>query len=528
MFSPNLEEIERAPMNVPTAHPQGIADADARRRVLVLAVAVALLTAVAAWRAWVLARPGTPPGIDTGNWLAFGDALIGRSVKPEGVAYPPTIPLLLVAAVRAFGATAGVALVGGLSAIMPAIAAWFALSRAKLGGWALFLVAAVAVLPAVGDITAWGGYPQLFAAPFVVATLWFLDRWIRVGEVRACVGSAVAFGVILATSHFAALGVSVSIIVLLVARLASGDVAAMTMLRRAGLAAGGFVVAAAPVVVVYARLIPAVFATQAAGGTSSAVAFDALPSEFARVHGVATPIVAVGVLAAIGAVAVARDRRDTLWGVTVALAIGTLATLLGTREPRVLYDAPVVAALGTGVWAKTFLERRSDLPKRALAGALAVLILVLAVSAWVEFPRQRKRFAVLSSDTVSALDWLRERTPADSLVVVTSVEGMPLGWWTEGLADRRTLGEISPRWLVFPEERVVAARARTVIRAFDAGLDHGLRAAREAGADYLVVSGTDPLSSVLHLYQDAGQLRPVYANDAILIVDVAHPAGRRV
>ncbi len=76
--------------------------------------------AVASLRFVILRRGGAPPTIDAGNWLAFGDQILGNGVRSPTIVYPPLVPLLTKGFVSLFGLTNGVALLAALSSAAPA------------------------------------------------------------------------------------------------------------------------------------------------------------------------------------------------------------------------------------------------------------------------------------------------------------------------------------------------------------------------------------------------------------------------
>ena len=489
-----------------------------------LVAGIAAAAAVAVYRAWILARSGTPAGIDTGNWLAFGHGLFGDDVKPDGLAYPPLIPFLVAAAVKMFGAAPGVAIVGATSALMPAAAAFLALRWGGLGPWAA-VAAVVLALPAVGEMTAWGGFPQLMAAPFVVAFLWLLDRSLRSPDTPTLLGAATAGALVLAASHFAAIGAAVAALTIVVNRFVIPPVGHPgEVFRRTVAVVGLTALFSLPLTIVYVRLVPAIVATRTNGLAAGMIGLDRLPSRFAEIHGAATPLLLLGLLAAVVAIVVPRGSRDALWSVNAALLTGMMAAFLLTREPRVLYEAPLVAAVGLGTCAREILRTTSDGRRRLIAAAMvigvSVTVLVTAVIGLNEFPQQRRAYAIVNDDLLVALDWLRTETPEDSVIGVPSLDSAPLGWWVEGLAERRTLAVIASEWTVFPEERRISARAIQVFDALEEDIAAGLREARRRGVDYLLIPTRSPTYQLMKLHFATEDVRPSFANEGAVILQV--------
>jgi hypothetical protein len=494
-----------------------------------IVVGLAAAAGVATFHVWVLVGRGTPAGIDTGNWLAFGNRVFGADVRPDGLAYPPVIPMLVAVAAAALGPTVGVATVGAISGLMPALAAFLVLRWGGLGTWAIVL--AIFLLPqtALGEIMSWGGFPQLMATPFVVMFLWLLDRWISSRDGRALVGAAAAGALVLATSHFSALIAALSGALIIANRVVTPHpfVNRSQTIRRAAGGLGLTLLFALPLAPTYARLVPAVAATSISGEPSTAIPWEQLPQRFATIHGIISLFLVLGVLAALAGVVLPPARRhDALWSLNAALLTAVAATFLLTREPRVLYEVPLVAAIGVGTCLRELRERSPAGRRRAFTTAVCVgvvgAVCVATIAGVSEFARQRKTYGIVNGDTVAAADWLRDHTPEGSVVAVTSVESAPLGWWVEALSRRRTLVQSPPRWLLFPEERRIARQVNEVFVGLEHRLETGFQEARRRGIDYLFIAKGTPTYELTRS-ELAHEVRPAFESRKVLILEV--PGG---
>jgi hypothetical protein len=481
-------------------------------------VAVAAATA----RAWVLAAPGAPPGIDTGNWIAFGNALFGHSVKPASVAYPPVVPLLMTALSHLVGPTVGASIVGGLAALAPAAGVLVVLWLANLRWWSVAIASTVLFLGSTGAMTSWGGFPQLIGAPVALIVYWSLDRWMTDGRRSWLVGGALAWGALVATSHFVALIAAVGLVTVFFVRLVEGR----RRLGRALIGAAALVATSLPVALIYARLIPAVIATRSGGGVAAArIDVSEAPRWFVDIFGVAAPFVALGVIAAIAAAFIARERT-TLWAIDVALLVSSIVAFFVTREPRLIYDVAVVAAIGIGALIEALRDRPSWRWSRGVAATAVVAAAVVATTAGAaDAARSRDRYAVLDVPAAQALEWIREHTPADAVVASVPYRGAPIGWWVEGLAERRSLSVVEPRWLVFPEERTDAAVAALIFRRLGAAPSKGFDAARDAGVDVLLLPAHSDAASAVAAELETGSLHLAFADRAFLVLLVERPGG---
>jgi hypothetical protein len=197
-----------------------------------------------------------------------------------------------------------------------------------------------------------------------------------------------------------------------------------------------------------------------------------------------------------------------------------------TREPRVLYELGTLGALGTG--ALVLRAREASIWPRIMPLVVVMLGTGVAVSAIAgigDVRASRARFAVLDPVAVEALAWLRHRTPSDATVASTSYRGAPIGWWVEGLAERRSWSAIDRELLVFPQERRDAATARRIFARLGASPMKGFALARAAGVDYLLIPRRSEAGRALGLELASGDLLPVFQNGGMLVIEVPNPSA---
>jgi hypothetical protein len=269
-------------------------------------------------------------------------------------------------------------------------------------------------------------------------------------------------------------------------------------------------------------LTHAILDTQGGPHTVPTIDLDRVPLRFGDIHAGTAPLLVIGVVAGIVAVVLTRPKgRDALWALNAALIVGVAATFLWTREPRVLYEVPLVAAIGTGALVREILRpnRRPWVPP--VVGLLVAIGLVITtVSGLAVLRRQRADFAVANTGIRDALLWVSETTPSGSTIAAPMLDSIPLGWWVEGLGERRALGEAPARWLVYPEERRLAASAERIFRALERDVGAGLASARERGADYLFIAKRTATYELLVVDLEAGRIEPVFENDMVVIFEV--------
>jgi hypothetical protein len=412
---------------------------------------------------------------------------------------------------------------------MPALGVFLVLRWGGLGSWAIVLAAFVLPQPALGEMAAWGGFPQLIAAPFVVIGLWLLDRSLQSHDRRALVGAAAAGALVLATSHFAAIGGLIAAVVMVANRVMIPISTRGAVVRRAAAVAGLTSLFALPLVPVYERLVPAVFGAREVGLSTASITLAGLSDRSLAIHGIVTAALIVGVACAVVGVAAPRqDFRDGLWSVNLALVIGAASTILLTREPRVLYEIPLVGAIGAGTCIRRFKswhDRTPDTWMRRGATAfisvgVAVAVSLVTFAGVGQFEKDQKTYAILSGHLVAALDWLRWNTPPDAIVGVTDLDSTPLGWWVEGLGQRRTLMESPSKWLVFPEEREIAAEAHRVFMTFERNVRTGFGEARRIGIDYLLIPKRSSTYQLARIELKVDEIRPSFENKGVIILQV--------
>ena len=419
-------------------------------------VGLAAIAAIAVLRAVVLFTPGVPSGIDGGNWLAFG-----TFVRP-GMAYPPVVPAIFAALVAVAGAPLATVLAGMAATAAPAIAILAALTWARRPAAGAVAACAVVASRAIGEIAAWGGYPQPVATAAALAALVALAAYLGGPSRPALATFGAGIAVVAATSHLVAAPTVGAIVILL------GWAAATHGRRAARRIAAAAAMAALPFALLgptYGALIGAL------GGIAGGIRLD----DAERVLGPGWPLyLAVLVLVPLGlavasrraSIATALTPRDrVVVAAAAAAATSWIAAYAVSGEPRLLHDMAVLAPLG--VAATVPLVRaavRERQGRQALgAGALGAVAL-LVVTGLAAFPDQVAFYRVLTSDRFAAIEWLADHAPPQSRsILVADLGGVPVGWWTEGIARREVLFASNLRWLRFATERDRAVAANGLL-----------------------------------------------------------------
>src|SRR6266480_635631 len=117
-------------------------------------LAVTLLFGIAALRWYVASSFAEPSGLDEGNWLAYGRSIFGSHSRSASLAYPPLVPVLMLAITQLVGPFRGAELLGAVSSIMPG-AGLYVLLRHRLRLRAALLAALLALSATMGEAEAW-------------------------------------------------------------------------------------------------------------------------------------------------------------------------------------------------------------------------------------------------------------------------------------------------------------------------------------------------------------------------------------
>lgn len=482
---------------------------------------IGLLALLAGARWVVLASHDGPPGMDPGNWLAFGNALLGHSVRDTAIVYPPLIPLLSVASVRVFGVQSGLDVLAMLASLAPGVGL-FVLLRAS--GLRYLAVAAATVLSAsssVGEAAAWGGYPQLLSLGFLFALLGCVRLLLITTRLRSAFASAMLLLGALASNELIGVAAVVTsslfaVYHVLVLRPASG------WSPRRAVASAAIVVAPSVVLIpTYVTLVAAVLGAHQAlarTGLGTPALMGAVAFQFRDLPWFWLVAVAGSIFSAL---TFPRWARDPAIAGGWVLLCTTLLLVLGTAEPRFMYLLPA-AALASSVGLIGAAQRRFQLPRPArvaLASGCALLCGAAALAGLRYFEGQVTFYGPLSPSDAESLIWLRDSTPTDSVVAVTRAGAdFTLGWWVEGVAERHAVYDADLGNLNYADERARALLAQSI---FAPGSTLGAMCARAEtrGITYLFLAKSWPGYDQLDFsYVDRSSIDLIRDSNSLLLV----------
>jgi hypothetical protein len=432
---------------------------------------------------------GAPATVDSGNWIAWGEALFGQPSELEALGYPPLVPALTKISVWLFGLIDGIAILGALTSLAPGAGVFVALRRFKPGLSSAALALLVTASSSVGEATAWGGFPQLIS--FGALPLWLLALTAFLADPSPRTGRRAGLWLlaVAVTSHFALLVACTSGAGLCLANLP--QLRGHPGLRSTALKKTAWVfVPSLWLVPTYLSLTMGILGNPDDSTSLTKLTWadldDSIEFLYREAPWLWRLLLGAGAFAAV--LIVRRGPVSGVAAIPLALTIGMAAAIALTREVRYLYLLPIIAVLWIGV-SLAALDRSFR-----WRGALPALTAVLVVCAAVQvqrgvdfFDEQRGYYTVMTPSLLEAMEYIRDSTPADAIIATPSLgPDHPFGWWVEPVSGRRTIYGSPLRWLIF-EDDVERAKIGNSIFSADFPNADTLDIARSAGVDYLLV-----------------------------------------
>ncbi|MEM3612934.1 MAG: hypothetical protein QXQ85_03805 [Candidatus Bathyarchaeia archaeon] len=186
-------------------------------------------------------------------------------------------------------------------------------------------------------------------------------------------------------------------------------------------------------------------------------------------------------------------REDKLLGMTLAALFisGCLPIFFTLHPARWVFFWPIPLFLGVPIFVKKLLLKLRGFNRFKKLLSLASLIALISASIFISIPylfSQVSRFKILTPQLLGALDYLRNGTPADSIIATSGPYkrggeggGHCYGWWVEGYADRKCVATAYLRFLTYYDEREAAQKANILFSGTDVLLN-----------DFVMVAETFP------------------------------------
>lgn len=442
-----------------------------RREVWGLAFVLTLLLAASTYRWVALSQEAAPPGSDGGNWLAFGAELFDDEVKAASAVYPPAFPAMVQGFVLVMSPLYALKVLSLMGAAFVGIGAYLFLRTAVPLGLAGLLAVALTVSDYQTKVLAWGGYPQLFGAAFLLVSVFLFLKGLHEGKAQFFAGAALFMGLTFATHLLATIQLVLAITVAVTVyfygwnRYLARDVLkerARMALRWLGVA----VLLALATFPFYWRMIGL---------------WDGVPSNpqdfnltdfFAEIGswhtGTYLWLAAAVVSAPVTAWVVMSRQRMLLADGATAIGVAALVGLVAESEVRSAHLLEIGLVLSMGVVCATMMSGR--VPWKAFLDHQwtrysAGVLVVVFIAGILYFGEQRSQSAfdwyrVVDEPALEALDWIRDHGSSNDKVVANETpRGGIYGWWIEGYAGLPTFFAVDPRWLSFRDEKKQASVA---------------------------------------------------------------------
>ena len=383
-----------------------------------------------------------------------------------------------------------------LSSVLVAVPFYYLVRYVSERLVAAFLTTLLLMSGMLIEIMTYGGYPHLLAAAYMVASLFFLDRWLASARQADLLWSAGCAALVIFTNHFTAL-IMIACLAVYVPfcgwRRRDQLKPFAKQVAVWGGVASALSILALPWYLKFLSLVAGQGTINASGdelnglGNILSYVFAEAPLTWLALASI-VPLIAMAPIASSGA---ARLRP-----IAAALTIGPLAIFVITNEPRPFQIMQIGMLLSLGLvisYALGFVQSLNIRPKVALAarGTLAsgalMLALILLPNGHLRFEDALGRYGALDAPAIEALDWLRENTPPEAAVLPNDRSGwVSYAWWVEGYARRPAFSLIDPNYLAFEEEQEQSAIAARIINESTPAAE-ARALVRDAGIHYFFI-----------------------------------------
>ena len=474
---------------------------------------VVLFVALIRWR--LLRDTPYPTGLDGGNWLAYGHALLGEHIRSASLVAPPIVPLLAVLGEKSFGTFDGIKVLAIASSAAPPIGLY-----ALLYSWGFRLRAAalagfLAASAGTGEAMAWGGYPQLIGLGLLPVVILALDRFLTSRRAISAIPVATLMAAALAASTLVGpITVVVALLYLPFRYVVLRTSGVSKDLRQIVIGTLLAATLAIPVAPIYLGLLPGVLANEHAKHSAAGSMWAVISGAQAPINDL--PIFwLVGLVAAVTVPLTLSRERHPLALSTMAVLVPTLALLVITGDNRFAYFFPLAIVLGIATWWEAF-SNAAPVARNLMAAALSCFLAVDVLVGTSYFAIQRNYYIVLTPELVQSFDVLGARSQSTELIAISPVQrDWELGWWVEGVVRRRTLYAGNPVWLNYPDERERNKEANQIFSLTNDFQD-SLAIARRYGVSYLLVDKAWAGYAIWS--QSIRQTDVIYDNAAVVII----------
>ena len=489
-----------------------------------------LLTAISIYHWILLSGETAPPGSDGGNWLAFSEALFGEYPRAADAVYPPVFPLLLRFTLLFMSPLTALKVLGLIVSACVCIPIYLLLRTAVKPWQAAILAAFVALVDSQAEMLAWGGYPQLLGAAFILFSVYFLLLGLYKGRTVFVVASVLCGSLAVATHTLAALQLITAVGIVLIIHIyrrwhTRSKLSMRPLIRQALLWVVLTIILIIPVIPTYVNTVSLM-----AGSPINPQEFSLLQA-FTNFTSWSREYYIWFVVAIIGSIFIVRaafkQSHFLLAEAAFVLGITSLLGLVFLSEVRSLHLMEIGLLLLVGVLIK--LVSTIDFTRfikigRRMLHYMAVIAIAVFIPLVIGFGERRVAltyswYRVVDTEVLAALDWARDNSAAGDVAVANETpRGGIIGWWVEGYAGIPTFFAVDTRWLVFKDEKVQAEIAHEILSAEISSSE--IQTLVQAHNIHMLILYKETLENPLTKLIDAGFVNS-YENDSMIVFTYA-------
>lgn len=414
---------------------------------------------------------GFPPGSDPGNWLAFSKQLFGIETKAALTTYPPVLPFLTWILCLFLPDMISLSILGIVISVTIGFV-FFIVARESVSEiWAVLFSIAALFLGYSMEMWAWGGYPQLLAQTLFILSIYWVCKWLIIGQRKFFWFTVISSSLAVGTSSVAIPLIAIGL-----------PVAGLVILKQRHMAfkqtIGKFFLLVLCIIGVSAIFLPWYVDTaknslgtiwNPIGYSLTTVdqAFTYAYKDWGPVFSNIAVVLPIGLLITIYAI-IRMQEKPLLGAITAAVNISSIILFCLSFEVRVL--AVFQIGLLSGITLLVYdLYYITSLHHRLVKFKIISIILAIIISASIIFFGNRRFmtdidwYRVVDKPVLEALDFLKSQPDHAKVVAAENPNKNFYFWWIEGYAGHPAFTASDKRWLNFIEEREQNSVANMVL-----------------------------------------------------------------
>jgi hypothetical protein len=351
------------------------------------------------------------------------------------------------------------------------------------------------------EMISWGGYTNIVSLFLIVSIFYLFLRDVNKPTLKHLLMGTIIFGALIITHTFS-LSVFLPILALYLVLLTAGKIGKLKEMRILSMLRF-FVVSVTLGIVAVSPWILRVFNFYISASSSGALTGGLDNREVILASRTVEPIMLSLIVVIVPTLIMLKHSRKRYLDSSSLLLIAwflvpvvmTQAYIFGiyTDYSRFMYfiDFPGIIIISASL---LYLSRLSTFGinryatnklhkiKKALPVIAATIItfIFIIASLWSIFPHEGMKrvnfYSTIEQPEYTSLEWIRNNTPEDSILVADHL----YGWWLSGLAERPTLSAAGLEFLIYSHELEVAKNAQLLLDT-DYSIDNGFIQIRDDG-----------------------------------------------